>query len=171
VYLIDVVCIGAGGNGITRTTTRSGGAGGGLCYKNSIQVFPGQIVNYGVCDINGGSGPGSTWIFGLVANRGSDGVGGATASGGTATGGDANFTGGTSTSRTGTTASGGSAANYTANGTSNGGQGIGLTGTGSTGTYGRGGTSASSSTNRTNGVNGAIRIVWGVNKSFPANAA
>ena len=172
VYLIDVVCVGAGGNGISNLTSRSGGGGGALCYKNSISVTPGQVVNYGVCDINGGSGPGSTWIFGLVANRGADGRAGATAAGGTATGGDVNFRGGNGTSNSNTNSIGGSAGTYTANGTNNGGQGIGLTGTGSTGTYGRGGQSNNGITgSRTNGVTGAIRIMWGVNKSFPANAA
>ena len=170
---ISLVVIGAGGNGIQFGGTVSGGGGGGLAYKNNIAVTPGQSISYGVSTPAGGGGPSTTSVtvgsLSVFADRGSAGSSSGSSPGGGAGNGDANFTGGSGASGFGGSVLGGSAATYTSNGANGGGQGIGLYGSGSTDNYGRGGTSVFSGS-PTNGVNGAIRIIWGTGRSFPNNA-
>lgn len=166
VWIIHIVAVGCGGDGINGLLP-SGGGGGGLCYKNNIKVIPGQIIPYVISGPEVSSLPAATTILTLIANRGKKGSTLASATGGTSSGGDVNFSGGGS--GIGLAGTGGGAGTYTTNGSNNGGIGIGLTGTGSSGNYGRGGNSALLS--HTNGHAGAIRIIWGVGKSFPSNAA
>lgn len=167
---IDLVAVGPGGDGVQFGGNVSGGGGGGLAFKNSISVTPGQVINY---VIGSRATNTATQILGITANSGQKGIGDGSstqANGGTATGGDVNFTGGKGQLSFGGNALGGSAATYTSDGVNGGNQGIGLTGTGSVGSYGKGGTSVYSGS-PTQGENGAIRIIWGTNRSFPNNAA
>ena len=80
---VHVVCIGAGGNGVTTTTSLglySGGGGGGLGWYRTFAVTPGSsyTVNIGLPSaVSGGTG-GDTWFSSTTTVRGTGGIGGGT---------------------------------------------------------------------------------------------
>jgi hypothetical protein len=164
---VCVVLVGAGGDGVQYPSSqRRAGGGGALVWKNNVSVIPGTAYPFTV---------GSTSIFGLTAGAGnpgssssSGGDGGAPGASGSPDGGYYGGYGGLAPNLS-SDAVGGSAATYISNGAYGGGAGVGLAGVGSTGIYGVGGNSVYSS-GSTAGGPGAIRIIWGDNRSFPNSA-
>lgn len=181
---ISAVCIGGGGGGGGYNAYCAGGGGGGLAYKNNIPVQPNTIITIvvgagGVSTGNGGNSSisinGNVVVsgFGGTAGSASDGVGGSGI-------GDTVFKGGNGVSNS----HGGGAGGYYSDGALlSAGDCTGITGdeailpgnggtwyTGGGGhglSYGGGGGSDYNNGVAQNGASGAVRIIFGPNRSFP----
>ena len=171
---ISVVAIGAGGGGGDQQGGTDGnGGGGGLAYDTALTVTPGEILKivagtrgYGALApsdppgaIGTGSNGGTTYLYRGFSTVLLQADGGTGAAGGTnGTGGDGGTTKGYDGGGNGAVIGAGQ---YSANGGSSGGASV----YGSSDTnynYGEGGLGAG-----TNGQPGALRIIWGANRSYP----
>ena len=196
VYIVSVVCVGAGGS-----VYETAGGGGGLRYGNNIPVSPGtsyQVVVGGMAGYNGGL---SSFNSDIVAYGGTTGTYDDPGKGGSGYGGNGGGSGGSGGA--GAYGGGGGAGGYTGNGGNSdmpgsggggggggsytgfrGGGGVGIYGQGASGaagtssTSGGGGSGGNSGTGNyggsyggggITGASGAVRIIWPGNlRQFPS---
>lgn len=168
---VCAVLVGKGGNGSQYPAFgRGSGGGGALTYGNDIQVTPGDTYQFSI-DTN------ATQIFGMRAPAGVPGTTSTVGSGGEADMSGpaiASFRGGSgrNPATVNATVQGGGAGKYDGVGDWASGIGSQLYGIGvnSGSQYGAGGASVYSGSAPI-GQPGAIRIIWGLGRSFPNNAA
>lgn len=218
VYEVSCVAIGGGGNGSRLGSTYDssyGGSGGGLGWRNKIQVSPGDIItaNVGAAeqsssfggfvtgyagtrtspggfDGEGGGvggnisgtqtgGGGAGGYSGPGGDPSSDGMGGGGGGGGTTSGAVGNGIGGGGGGGVGLFGEGVSGTRGSNPGDGGGGGSNGENGSnapesghygGNGGLYGGGGGAADYGSPQRNGsgANGAVRVIWGMNRNFPA---
>jgi hypothetical protein len=165
VFSVCFVIVAAGQSGLADATTAKGGTGGGLRYRNSVPVVPGQSY---------------TIVVGATSSCMGTTVGLGSATSGTSSGGSAGTSGGSTTSSGARFGNGGGAGRYT---TSSGGggtsvstpyyAGVDLLGSGS-GSFGGGGwgyKDGNGGSQNQVGQPGGARIIWGNARSYPSAAA